>query len=299
MLKAMALGGQLRVIVVRSTEVARALRKAQDPGPVGAMALSRVATACLLLGATLKGRQQIGVQINGDGPLGEVYGIGDAQGHVRATVAEARADVDLTGDGRLNLPKGLGLGRFTVIKKLQADADAYRGVVPLVYGTVADDLAEYLLQSEQVHSAVGIGERLSADGFEGAGGYLIQALPGADEEALAELEQRLSKLPPLGDFFADGGTPDALVELLFDDADVLQRYPATFHVPASRERYARILVGLGSAELTKMKEEHEVLEIRDHFSGEVYTFNQEELGALIYGAKLNEARWAQQHAEEN
>ena len=78
LVRAVAFDGTVRAIAARTTEVARALRTAHDAGPVGAVALSRLATATLLLGATVKGRQQVGIQINGDGPLGELYAISAA-----------------------------------------------------------------------------------------------------------------------------------------------------------------------------------------------------------------------------
>lgn len=290
--KGMALGGQVRVIAIRSTALAQTLKDAQDPGPVGAVALSRSATAVLLMSATLKGRQTVGLQINGNGPLGEIYAVSDATGRVRATVAEPRADVPLGKDGNIYLANGIGLGRFTVIKKLEEDGDAYRGIVPIVDGELAPDLTHYYEQSEQLLTAVGLGEIIGPEGFTASGGYFIQALPNADEAALATLAGRIESLPKLGPFFAEGGTPEGLLERLFDDVEIMASYEPEFFVPGGREKFARLLITLGSKELTALKADNEVVEVRCHFTGNVYTFNQEELSALIYGAKGDEARLA-------
>jgi len=229
LVRAVAFDGTVRAIAARTTEVARALRTAHDAGPVGAVALSRLATATLLLGATVKGRQQVGIQINGDGPLGELYAISDAKGHVRATVADPRAPGHLD-EGTAD---AIGVGRFAVIKRLEADADAYRGVVPIVHGEIGRDLAEYLLSSEQISSVVGVGEHIGPDGFGAAGGFLIQAMPGADEGALADIEARVGALPTLGDIVGEG--PDALLARIFGDAvSVVARYPVTMRCHCRR-----------------------------------------------------------------
>ncbi len=282
--RATALGGAVRVVAVTSTGVARALRLAHDAGPLGAVALSRLATATLLLGATIKGRQQIGIQINGDGPLGELYAIADAKGHVRATVADARVDLPLAG----GLAPGIGMGRFAVIKRLDPEDPPYRGVVPIVYGEVGRDLAEYLLSSEQIRSIVAVGERVEPSGFSGAAGYMVQALPGADERALGMVEAQVAGLPPLGDLVADGDEAQDLLGRLFDDLEVLERYPAAMRCNCNRQRYARILVSLGTEELTRLAVDQEVTETRCHFCGAVYTFDREQIGALVYGAGLKE-----------
>ncbi len=279
--RAVALDGTLRVVAARTTEVARALRCAHDPGPLGAVALSRLATATLLLGATAKGRQQVGIQINGDGPIGELYAIADPKGHVRATIGDPRVEGTLES----GLEPAIGMGRFTVIKRLDAESDAYRGVIPIVHGEIGRDLAEYLLSSEQIPSVVAVGEQIGPDGFGAAGGFLLQALPDADDASLEAVEAKISTLPPLGEIIAEG--PDALLTRLFgDDVEVMVRYPASMRCTCQRERYARVLVSLGVEELEQLIAEQEVTEAACQFCGTVYTFNREEMSALLYGARL-------------
>lgn len=284
--RALACDGRVRVIAVRCDGVAQRLMKAHAPGPTGAVALSRAASAALLMGATLKGRQQVGLQFNGDGPLGELYALADAKGHVRATVASPQADVPLGSRG-VDLAKGIGFGRLTVIRKLDEDAAPYTGVVPIVHGTVAQDLAEYYTTSEQLPSALALSERFDEAGLCAAGGLLIQMLPESTPEDAAIMEAALAKLPPVSDFLAGEQTVDALIQQVDPDADIKLRYPVTYFCPCHRERYARALITLGVEELTSMRDELEVVEAECHFCGARYQFNQEEMGALIYGATLD------------
>lgn len=296
LVRAIARDGRVRVIAARCDQIAIALMRAHTPAPTGAVALSRSATAALLMGATLKGRQQVGLQLNGDGPLGEVYALADAKGRVRATVAAPHADVPLTAKG-VDLAKGIGFGRMTIIRKLDEDAAPYTGVIPIVHGTIAQDLAEYYTTSEQLPSAIALSERfgvLPGDpgapeqyGVIAAGGLMVQMLPEADDADAIAMEEALAGLPPMSQFLADGGTADALIRMFDPQAEIKHRQPATFHCPCHRERYARALITLGVTELESMRAEMAVVEAKCHFCGATYTFNQEEMGALIYGATLD------------
>ena len=136
--RALAYDQTIRVVVADTTALVERLRTVHDAGPVGTMALGRVATAALLLSAGLKERQQVGVQINSDGPMGEIYAIADWRGFVRATIGDPQVNVDMSQG--LALGPTIGQGRITVTKKLSDEAP-YRGVVPLVTGEIAEDLA--------------------------------------------------------------------------------------------------------------------------------------------------------------
>lgn len=284
--RAIARDGRVRVIAVRCDGVAQALMKAHAPGPTGAVGLSRASAAALLMGSTLKGRQQVGLQFSGNGPLGELYAVADAKGRVRATVAAPKADVPLNDSG-VDLATGLGFGRLTVIRKLDEDAAPYTGVIPIVYGTVAQDLAEYYTTSEQLPSALALSERFGPEGIVAAGGLLVQMLPEADDSDAAAMEAALSNLPPLSEFLAGNDTVDALIHQFDPNAEIKVRYPVEFHCPCHRERYARALITLGVDELTAMRDEMEIVEAQCHFCGRTYAFNGEEMNALIYGATLD------------
>ena len=285
LVRGVALGGKVRVMAVRATEIARQLREIHDAGPWATMALSRAASALLLMGTTIKGRQQVGIQINGDGPLGEVYGLANAEGQVRVTVANPRASVKAQ-SGRVTLSNAIGFGRFAVIKKLADDQPPYRGVIPIVSGEIAQDLAEYYVSSEQIPSAVALGERMDAQGIDAAGGYVVQALPGADHDELETVLRRISALPPLGDLFAMGVSPAAILDRLFDDAEVLATTAVELHCPCTREQFARKLCTIGEAELRRLAEEDGEIVTECQFCRGTYAFDRAQINALLYGARM-------------
>lgn len=284
LVRAIGVDGAVRALAVRSTGVGEKLRVAHDASPTAAVALTRAATAALLVGGTLKGREQVGIQIKGDGPLGEVYAIADARGHVRALVGDPHADLPPRPDGRFDIGASIGAGQLVVTRSLGMK-EPYRGVVPLVTGEIAEDLAHYFLVSEQKPTAMGLGERVEPGGVKAAGGFLLQALPGTDDDALARIEQRIGSLPPLSRLFAEGIAPEDLLRRLLLDIVVLETLPVSFQCPCGRERYEEALVALGAEELQRLIDEQPVAEVVCHFCNTRYYFRRDDLKALLERAR--------------
>ena len=172
----------------------------------GLLALSRAATAVGLLSTTLKDRQQIGIQVNGDGPLGELYALSNASGELRVTATRPQAELE---EG-LEAGAVIGQGRFTLIKT-SSNGEPYRGTVPIFTGGIAEDLAYYFAHSEQVPTACGLGERPTEEGVL-SGGYLVQSLPSAGDEVLSTLESRVVALPKMRELLGEEDPLSAILE---------------------------------------------------------------------------------------
>lgn len=283
LVRALACGGTVRALAVRSTHVARTLAEQHEASPLGAIALSRVGTSALLMGGMLKGHEQVGVEFKGDGPLGAVYAVANASGDVRVSIDAPDVDLPRRADGRWPLSLAFGAGRVTVTRSLGLK-EPYVGVVPMMAGEVAEDLAHYFLMSEQKPTAFGVSEVLGPDGIRVAGGFLIQGLPGAEEDVLEALESRITALPPLSQLYAEGMDPEGILARVFDELVVLERCPVQFRCHCDRARFESVLVGLGVAELRSMAEERESTEITCHFCNTRYFFRSEELRALADNA---------------
>ena len=280
LVRGLAFDQSLRFFIAETTPITQLINRLHQPSPHGLLALSRSATAVALLSGTLKERHQIGIQINGDGPLGEIYAVANVDGEVRVTAHHPKAM-----GSHSDLGSAVGEGRFTVIKTL-ASAEPYRGSVPLFTGGIGEDLAYYFMYSEQIPTACGLGERIEEGEEIKTGGYLVQALPDTPDDALHRLEASVLNLPKLQDILADSDPIQTMLRGLFGtDFEILEEKETCFSCPCERTRYARSLLTLGKEELTKLKEEEGEITLECHFCATTYHFNQAELGALIYGAR--------------
>jgi molecular chaperone Hsp33 len=91
----------------------------------------------------------------------------DASGTVKGKVGNPAADPPLRPDGKLNVGAAVGRGVLAVVRSLPYTARGYEtpytGMVPIHSGEIAEDLARYLVDSEQVQSALGLGVSINKD----------------------------------------------------------------------------------------------------------------------------------------
>ncbi len=274
-------GGVSVRAVVGTTLVEEAVRR-HRPSPSGAAALGRALLGGVLLAAGAKDGETLQLQLRGDGPLGAVTVIADGTGAVRGFVG--RPDVDaLLGGGPADVGRAIGRGHLSVVRYRPGWREPYTGVVDLISGEVAEDLAHYLATSEQTPSAVALGVWLSDEReVAGAAGFLVQALPGASEATVEIAEENARALPNPSALVRDGLDADGLVDRLLHGIGSRgrERSAPRFHCPCERERVAHAARLLGPAELREQARRGEPLEVRCEFCGVLYTLDPAELTSL-------------------
>jgi molecular chaperone Hsp33 len=234
LIRATAHGGLVRALAIDATGVADEITQRHQTAPAVTAALGRLATGALLFGARLKeDAHSITLRINGDGPAGVLMATANASGSVRGLVSNPRPDVEQVANGKLNVSGAVGsTGEVSVTKDLGM-RQPYVGKVELVSGEIGEDLAHYLLRSEQVQSALGIGVFVPPDGsVEAAGGYLIELMPDVPDAVAAELEAAITALPhPTAMLRAGEGPEDILRRVFGDDFDDHRRPRRPLRVP--------------------------------------------------------------------
>jgi molecular chaperone Hsp33 len=274
-------GGVSVRALVGTQLVAEAARR-HATSPTASVALGRALMGSVLLASGTK-RETVQLELRGDGPLGAIVAIADPQGLVRGYVSRPGVDAPRR-DGRIDVPGGVGRGTLSVVRFSEESRQPYTGIVPLATGGVAEDLAHYLEESEQIRSAVGLGVFLGASGeVVAAGGYLIQALPGADEREIAQAEANLRALPGPGELVREGWSADAIAQALQGELGCRERHASEprFHCGCQRERVLRAVALLGREELARTAREGETLEVRCRFCAERYAVEPVELERML------------------
>ncbi len=290
--RGLAGGGSLRVVAAETREVVEEARRRHHLAPTPTAALGRAMTGALLLAQLLlkTPKERILLRFEGEGPLGGLLAEADLSGAVRGYVRHPQAEVALRGDGKLDVGALVGRGTLRVDRTLPS-GEIYTGTVPLVSGEIAEDLAYYLFQSEQIPSALLLGVRVQGEGeVAAAGGVVVQVLPGAEEGAIARLEANLKDLPPLTALLLEGGLEGALGRILegldFEKTDLRPlgfpsgEIPARFQCRCSREKALEALVFFTPEEREEMVAKEGGAEVVCHWCGTVYRFTPEEVRTL-------------------
>jgi molecular chaperone Hsp33 len=281
--RALCLSGGIRVLVCNASLLAREICELQQASATASIALSRGLAGGALMGALLKNGQRTALKFEGNGPLRKMIIEADSDGAVRGCVGNPAADLEAA-NGKWDVAGLIGRAGFlTVSKDLGVGGQPYQGVVQLVSSEIGEDLAYYLTDSEQTPSAVGLGATLSADGRVAVcGGFLVQALPKADDGEIEKIMACIAGLPALSGLLEEAGAEGVIRELFGDiPYTILESHDIFFRCGCGQEKVQRALLTLGSTELLDMRAKEGSADVTCEFCRKVYHLDATELDGLI------------------
>ena len=285
LVRAITKDGTVKAVAAATKEITERARKIQKTLPVATAAIGRALAAASMMGNALKEENaSLTLQIKGGGPLGTVLAVSDHLGNVRGYVQNPQVDLPLRADGKLNVGGAVGAeGTLTVIKDIGLK-EPYIGSVGLLGGEIAEDLAAYFVESEQIPTACALGVLVDRDqSVRAAGGYIIQLLPGAGEDTIAKVEGGVMAAGAVTALLDQNPDPEALLRTVLSDfeVEILETSPIAYRCYCSRARVERALISMGVEELEALLEEQGGCELGCQFCDKVYQFTGEDLRALV------------------
>ncbi len=284
LVKALAFDGEVRAYSVRTTNTVSEAQRRHDTWRTASAALGRSLTAGTMMGAMLKGDQKLTIKVEGNGPIGPILVDAHANGDVRGYVTNPHVDFEGTEQGKLRVYQAVGNEGFVTVIKDIGMREPFIGQSPIVSGELGEDFTYYFAVSEQTPSSVGVGVLVNGDdSILAAGGFIFQIMPGAQEETISFIEDRLQKIPPVSTLIEQGLSPEELLYAVLgeDKVKVLETMDVQFNCTCSRERIESVLISLGKTELEQVREEEEETEVHCHFCNERYKFSKEDITNLI------------------
>ncbi len=296
LVRAITSDGAVKAVAVTTKDLTEKVRNIHKTLPVATAAIGRALAAASMMGNALKEENaSLTLQIKGGGPLGTVLAVSDHLGNVRGYVQNPQVDLPLRADGKLDVGAAVGAeGTLTVIKDLGMK-EPYIGSVGLLGGEIAEDLAAYFVESEQIPTACAMGVLVDRDqSVRAAGGYIVQLLPGAGEDVIAKVEGGVLAAGPVTALLDQNADPEALLRTVLSDfeVEILETSPIGYQCYCSRDRVERALISMGVSELEDLLAEQGGCELGCQFCDQVYRFTGAELQALIDRMK------AQKNSEE-
>ena len=277
--------GMVQAAAIYSRNLTERARQIHKTLPVATAALGRTLAAASMMGDALKGQgASLTLQLKGGGPLGTVLAVSDHEGNVRGYVTNPQVDLPLRPDGKLDVGAAVGHeGTLTVIKDLHMK-EPYVGTIDLLGGEIAEDVAGYFVESEQIPTACALGVLVDRDqSVKAAGGYLIQLMPGAGEDVITKVEGGIMAAGPVSALLDKNDDPEQLLRDVMSDFDlkILETCPVSYRCYCSRERVERALISLGRDELEQMLAEQGGCQLTCQFCDAVYDFSAEDLKGLL------------------
>ena len=284
LIRVIAKDAPVKAMAISARDTVERPRAIHDCWPVASAALGRLLMAASMMGAAMKNENgAVTLRVRGDGPLGSLTAVSDSRGNVRGYVQNPAVDVPRKAKGKLDVGTAVGAdGDLTVIRDLGLK-EPYVGSVQLVGGEIAEDIAAYFVESEQVPTACALGVLIAPDQtVQAAGGYLIQLLPGADEGVVSAVEQGVARLGAVSARLDGGMNPLELLQEALGafELEVLETAPVEYRCYCSEERVSRALISMGRDELTSLIEEQGGAELTCQFCDKVYRYSAGDLRRL-------------------
>lgn len=275
---------QLKCSLIHGTRMINEMRANHDLGPLETWVLGQGYVAGGLLSSTIKGQDRITLTVEGGGPMQgmsvEAFANGDIRGSLKVNPIPLEKPLE-----KLSMDPLLSPGFLSITRINEGSRQPFTGQVMIEYGELANDLANYFVTSEQTPTAFILSVKFDHDGHAiGAGGLLIQALPGADTDLLGQLQNLLEGLPSIGDYFAAGGKADDYIQAFFKDYNprILTSGDVRFHCPCDHDRIGSFIASLGD------KEKEDILQngpfplvTTCHNCNSAYHFQKDELKVLF------------------
>lgn len=281
--------GYVKAVAVTGQEMVERARQIHTLLPMATAALGRTLLGASMLGDMLKtDKGSVTLQIKGGGPLGTILAVADHEGNVRGYVQNPNVDIMEKQEGKLDVGAAVGgehveAGTLTVIKDVGMK-EPYVGTIGLWSGEIADDLAMYFVESEQIPTVCALGVLVGVDqSVTSAGGYIIQLLPGATEEIITKIEQGVHRVGSVSAALEGGMDAETMLKAVLSDFEVhvLEKRPVEYRCYCSRERVTRALVSMGREELRALIEEQGAAELTCQFCDAIYRYSKDELEAVL------------------
>lgn len=283
--RAITSDGFVKAAAITGRDIVERARNIHKLLPTATAALGRTLMGASLMGDMLKEEKgALTLQIKGGGPLGTILAVSDHEGNVRGYVTNPQVELMEQRPGKLDVGRAVGTdGTLTVIKDIGLK-EPYVGSIGLFSGEIADDLAMYFVESEQIPTACALGVLVGLDqSVTAAGGYIIQLLPGASDGLISKIEAGVHDLGPVSSALAGGLDGEGLLRSVLADfqLEILEKHPVEYRCCCSRERVSRALISMGKADLTELIAEQGQAELTCQFCDKIYRFSKEELERLL------------------
>ena len=283
--KFLAYDGKVSVICAKTTNMVDDARKTHDLSPLATAALGRTITMAAIMGTEMKNTQdKLTLQIKGSGPIGMMVAVANSFPKVKAFVGNPHVDLPLNDIGKLDVGNAVGSeGYINVIKDIGMK-EPYIGVSPLVSGEIAEDFANYFVNSEQRESAIALGVLVDKNGVKSSGGYLIQLMPGSTEEEISKIEQAVFKAGAISKMLDEELTLTQIAKKITGDENIQivdESITPIYECDCSKEHMKDALATIGKEELKDIIEKEGKAELVCHFCNKKYEFSKEELEQII------------------
>ena len=272
----------IRVFACKTTDLLEKARTLHDLWPTSSAALGRMMSSVLMMASMEKNNEKLTVTINGGGPIGTLLCVSQGDGKIKGFVGEPHCMYHNNETDKLAVGYAVGNQGYLQVIKDMGLKEPFVSQIPLQSGEIGDDFTMYFAASEQTPSAVSVGVLVGENNeILASGGFIVQLMPGAQEEDIALVEKALQDFPAVSALINDGLTPEDILHQLLEDVEILATQDVAFECNCSKDHFAKALLTIGKQELLDIIEKDGFCEVNCQFCNSHYRFEKAELEAMV------------------
>ncbi len=277
--------GMVMARAIDSTDIVSRMEQIHKTSAVMTAAGGRLITAAAMMGSDLKDEAAsltLRIALN-DGPSGTLIAVADSDGNSRIYLENPVVEIPLNSVGKLDVAGAIGRGGVLYVIKDFGSGQPYNGLINIESGEIAEDIAAYFAKSEQIPTVCALGVLVNPDlTVKAAGGYILQLLPGADDECISKVEDGIKNIAPMTDMLSQGLSLESIIKTVLKnfDVEVLEETHPQYKCNCSRERVLNALRSMAKADLEEMANDDNI-NVKCHFCDKEYNFSSEEIRKII------------------
>ena len=158
--------------------------------------------------------------------------------------------------------------------------EPYSGSSEIISGELAEDFAYYYTVSEQEPTAMALGVLVGSDGVcKGAGGIIMQALPGCDDETARLAEEIILKYTDISATISKMGATE-IASKHFNGVTFNERNPI-YKCICSKDYIDSVVISLGREEIYDILKEQGEIKIECQYCDKKYIYNLDDVKKLL------------------
>ncbi len=277
--------GMVMARAIDSTDIVSRMEQIHKTSAVMTAAGGRLITAAAMMGSDLKDEAAsltLRIALN-DGPSGTLIAVADSDGNSRIYLENPVVEIPLNSVGKLDVAGAIGRGGVLYVIKDFGSGQPYNGLINVESGEIAEDIAAYFAKSEQIPTVCALGVLVNPDlTVKAAGGYILQLLPGADDECISKVEDGIKNIAPMTDMLSQGLSLESIIKTVLKnfDVEILEETHPQYKCNCSRERVLNALRSMAKADLEEMANDDNI-NVKCHFCDKEYNFSSEEIRKII------------------
>ncbi len=283
-IRGMTTDGFVKISAIDGRDLVSRAKEIHHTPPTATAALGRLLCAASLLGNMMKEEQgSLTMRLNGGGPLGGIVAVSDTTGNVRGYVGDPTVDLPLRPDGKLDVGGAVGRNGMLTVSRDLGLKEPYIGSTEIVSGEIAEDVAAYMTESEQIPAAVGLGVLVETDlSVAQAGGFIVQLMPGAPEDLIRTLEDNIFLMDSVTMQLSDGGAAELIRNVLKGlEVELVEEIPVAYRCTCGRDRVAEVLSTIDNAELEDIIAAGEEISVSCQFCDAEYRFTPADVAEIL------------------